>query len=146
MSFSTDAQLLKWSRTSSGGFTLALQPDDPDASQGYFEPMTTKKGNQAGQLFRVTFEELDEHGNAPQVPKKFQGGAISRWLIIDAGKDPAFWEFLNVTNEHACAQRVKALIGCESRNQIDGNKTLEDAFNQRIRWPYQQWLADRVSK
>ncbi len=142
--FVLDGQLLKWARTSNGGMTVTLQCADPDAAQAYFEPKTTKKGNQAGQLFEIEFRELDDFGNAPQTPQRFAGGAIAKWLIWDAGKDASFWEFLGVENEVAAGAKVKQLIGCESRKQIDGNKALEDSFHHHVRWPYQQWLAERV--
>ena len=136
-----DGQLLKWAQTSNGGFTATLSFADEDAAREYFQTKTLAKGKQAGQLFSITFEELDDFGNVPApTPKRFQGGDIARWLIVTVGNDPLFHEWLNVTNHHAAAQKVKAMLGVESRNQIDGNPVAEKAFHEPIRKPFAAWL------
>ena len=138
-----DTQLLRWSETSNGGFTITLLCADEDTAREYFRDKTLRKGKQAGQLFAMTIDELDDHGNEPMpVPKRFQGGPISRLLIIDWCKSAVFWEWLGVTNEHAAAQRAKNICGVESRNQIDGNAVAELLFHDRIRKPYHAWLQE----
>ena len=142
-----DTQLLRWSETSNGGFTITLLCADEDQAREYFRDKTLRKGKQAGQLFAMTIDELDEHGNAPlPVPKRFQGGPISRLLIIDWCKSPVFWEWLKVTNEHAAAQYTKKLCRVDSRNQIDGNAIAERLFHDCIRKPYQAWLEQNPTE
>lgn len=140
-----DGQLLKWAQTSNGGFTATLCFSDEDAAREYFQSKTLAKGKQAGQLFSITFAELDEHGNEPApVPKRFQGGPIARLLILDWCKDPLFWEYTNSKNEHQAAHFVKIICNVESRNQIDGNRAAEEQFHELIRKPYQAWLEKQA--
>ena len=142
-----DAQLLKWSQTSNGGFTATFAFSDEDAAREYFQTKTLAKGKQAGQLFSMSFEELDEHGNTPTpVPRRFQGGPLARLAIVTWGKDRLFWDWLCVDNEDAAATKVKALCGVESRNEIDADPRAVKLFHQNIRIPYQQWLAQQYSE
>ncbi len=143
MTFTADAQLASWKEAHNGGFTATFWFADEDAAREYFKPLTARKGKIAGQLFSMTLAELDDHGNAPVVSTesyKFDGGPMARWLVIDAPKDPLFLEFLGVANEHAAGVKIKQMIGCESRKEIDCNPVYMKKANELISYPYTEWL------
>ena len=135
-----DTQLLRWSETSNGGFTITLLCADEDQAREYFRDKTLRKGKHAGQLFAMTIDELDEHGNEPlPVPKRFAGGPICQRLVLWCD-DILFQEWCEAANKHAAATWIKQIMGVESRKQIDGNNELEKKFHREIRIPFQAWL------
>ena len=139
-----DTQLLRWSETSNGGFTITLLCADEDTAREYFRDKTLRKGKQAGQLFAMNIDELDEHGNEPQlVPKRFAGGPICQWLVLCCD-NPEFQSWSGTANRHAAETWVKQTMGVESRKQIDGNLTLEARYHRVIRGPFMAWLATPV--
>ena len=142
-----DTQLLRWSETSNGGFTITLLCADEDTAREYFRDKTLRKGKQAGQLFSMALEELDEPGNEPApVPRRLAGGPICQRLVLWCD-DVLFQEWCGATNKHAAAVWIKETMGVESRKQIDGNNELEKKFHREIRIPFQEWLnsAQRVA-
>ena len=139
-----DTQLLRWSETSNGGFTITLLCADEDTAREYFRDKTLRKGKQAGQLFAMTIDELDEHGNEPlPVPKRFAGGPICKWLVMRCD-DPLFCEWSKTVNRYAAETWQKQTLQIDSRKEIDGNRELEGRFVDRIRVPYMQWLAKQT--
>jgi len=141
-----DAQLAGWRESHNGGFVASFWFADSDDAREYLGSLTERKGKQAGQLLRMTLEQMDEHGNAPEPPRKFKGGPIARLLILDWCKNPLFQEWLGVVNEDAAALKVKMICGVESRNQIDDWPVATMKFHKEIREPYKAWLDEQDAK
>ena len=141
-----DVQLLNWVETSSGGFVIKLVCADEDTAREYFRDKTLRKGKQAGQLFAMTIDEMDEHGNEPlPVPKRFAGGPICQWLVLCCD-NPEFQSWSGTANRHAAETWVKQTMCVESRKQIDGNAIAERLFHDCIRKPYQAWLEQNQTE
>jgi hypothetical protein len=73
-------------------------------------------------------------------------GPIAYWLILRC-KEPQFWAWMmgspNGLNEQSATNRVKDILGIESRKELDGDQHLEDKFHKLIRIPYSKWLESR---
>jgi hypothetical protein len=73
-------------------------------------------------------------------------GPLCKWLVLRC-KEPQFWEWMmgspNGLNEQSATNRVKDILGIESRKELDGDQHLEDKFHKLIRIPYSKWLERR---
>lgn len=60
---------------------------------------------------------------------------ISAWVAIVC-KSPEFWRFLQVDDEPAAIQKVRALCGVASRSELDRDPEAAQRFHKIIRHPF----------
>lgn len=76
MIYMGEAQLARWSETSSGGATITLWLPDGE-SLAPFKRLTERKGKQAGQILAIAVNEVDEGEQQPIVAD--ENGGYGHW-------------------------------------------------------------------
>lgn len=121
--YAGEAQLARWSETSSGGATITLWLPDGDAL-AQFKLLTERKGKQSGQILAIVVKQIDDDAQpaqpAPQINKAGKGPYGHWYSCLYPG-----W-FAN--------ENVKDVFGVSERNSpevaVDMIKSdIYDAFN-----------------
>jgi hypothetical protein len=103
--YAGEAQLARWSETSSGGATITLWLPDGDAL-AQFKLLTERKGKQAGQILAIGVKAIDEADMqdkpAPQIERAGKGSYGAWYSCLHYGwfaSDPVRKGFAELTGQ-----------------------------------------------